>query len=70
MKNILKNYFVLKIAQFDKISEVDTLSLKKNVSSIYDLTFSLNLWDKNLIHQQKYMKKKLIDKSLKNSGIF
>ena len=29
MKNILKNYFVLKIAQFDKISEVDTLSLKK-----------------------------------------
>ena len=46
MKNILKDYFVLKIAQFDKISEVDTLSLKKNVSSIYDLTFSLNLWDK------------------------
>ena len=29
MKNILKDYFVLKIAQFDKISEVDTLSLKK-----------------------------------------
>ena len=57
MKNISKNYFELKIVQSDKISKVDTFALKKEFPLIYDMTFSLNLWDKkydNLKYEKKF----------------